>query len=401
MTRPRVAYLALTTKFGGATTSLALALEALPAGQVEKRVFLAQLHPGEMERRYRAATEGLEVVAIAELNHNRQYGRRSRWQVRRAIRGSRTGCRELARRLEATGTEVLHVNTTVFAHALGPLKEALPRLKIVVHAREELEPDDPIGGWMLREIHRAADAVVAISDAEARVHQAHPRVRVLPNPMPLPALGPGMDAPFRREHGLAADVQLVGMFAQFVREKGQLEFLRALAALLARGFDPTKVRFVAVGWRSFPRWKELLKRWLRPGSYTQEIRRCIEEHHLAPSLIIVPGTERPAEVMAAMDVVVRPSLGGDPWGRDVIEAMAFARPVVATGSSPFYVREGETGFLVPPRDPVVMAERIERLLRDPDLRGAMGERGRDRVAELCDPARHAAGLLALYRELLA
>lgn len=397
--RVRVAYLALTTRFGGATTSLALALEALPAARVEKRVFLAEVHPGEMERRYRAASEGLEGVPIPELNHNRQYGRRTRWQVRRAIRRGRVACRELIRRLGAARVDVLHVNTTVFAHVLAPIREALPALRIVVHAREELDPTDPIGGWMLGEVHRAADAVVAISDAEAAIHREHPRVRVLPNPMPLPALGPDLDLPFRRARGLGPEVQLVGMFAQFVREKGQLELLRALTALLRRGFDPARVRFVIVGWREFPPWKELLKRWLRPGSYTQEIRRCIEGHRLAPSLIVIPGTDRPGEVMAAMDVVVRPSLGADPWGRDVIEAMAWARPVVATGSSQFYVREGETGFLVPPRDPEMMSARIERLLGDAELRRTMGERGRARVAEMCDPARHAAALLELYEEL--
>ncbi len=64
-----------------------------------------------------------------------------------------------------------------------------------------------------------------------------------------------------------------------------------------------------------------------------------------------------------------------------MESMACGTPVVATnvGSLPELVEDGVTGFIVPPREPSAMREKIELLLSNPDLAGEMGRRGRERV----------------------
>lgn len=66
-----------------------------------------------------------------------------------------------------------------------------------------------------------------------------------------------------------------------------------------------------------------------------------------------------------------------------IEAMMFGLPVVSTDwrGLPDIVVDGETGFLVPPKDAQSIAERLERLILDPDLRAAMGAAGRRRYEE--------------------
>jgi len=65
----------------------------------------------------------------------------------------------------------------------------------------------------------------------------------------------------------------------------------------------------------------------------------------------------------------------------VLEAMAHAKPVVATpvGGTAELVADGETGLLVPPRDPARLAEAISKLVADPELRGRLGRAGRERV----------------------
>lgn len=62
----------------------------------------------------------------------------------------------------------------------------------------------------------------------------------------------------------------------------------------------------------------------------------------------------------------------------VLEAMSCGVPVVATmaGDVPKVVKDGETGFLVPPKDPKAMAQRITYLLNDEDLRKKMGKASR-------------------------
>ena len=71
----------------------------------------------------------------------------------------------------------------------------------------------------------------------------------------------------------------------------------------------------------------------------------------------------------------------EPFGLAFLDAMACGLPCVGTRieAVPEIVREGETGLLVPPGDPVALAGALERLLADLARARAMGARGRARV----------------------
>src|SRR5213075_2773383 len=89
------------------------------------------------------------------------------------------------------------------------------------------------------------------------------------------------------------------------------------------------------------------------------------------------------ELLAASDALV---LSSDFEGLPnvVLEAMASARPVIATavGGTPELVAHGSTGVLVPPGDPRALATAIEELAALPaDHRAEMGERGRHVVKQ--------------------
>ena len=83
--------------------------------------------------------------------------------------------------------------------------------------------------------------------------------------------------------------------------------------------------------------------------------------------------------------------------------MAAAKPVVATrvGGLPDLVRDGENGFLVPPRDPPALADALAKLLRDRELRVRMGERGRERQRSEFDHDTMIDKIEELYEELFA
>ncbi len=74
-------------------------------------------------------------------------------------------------------------------------------------------------------------------------------------------------------------------------------------------------------------------------------------------------------------------LGVEGFGIALVEASACGRPVVAgnSGGIPDAVRDGETGFLVPPEEPAAFAEAICRLLADPAAAQRMGQNGRRAV----------------------
>jgi glycosyltransferase involved in cell wall biosynthesis len=87
------------------------------------------------------------------------------------------------------------------------------------------------------------------------------------------------------------------------------------------------------------------------------------------------------DAFAASDVVTVPSLCLDVFPSVNMEAMAAGKSVVGTcfGGTPEIVTDGETGFIVDPRDEHALAERLIRLLTNDALAVAMGERGQERI----------------------
>ena len=85
-----------------------------------------------------------------------------------------------------------------------------------------------------------------------------------------------------------------------------------------------------------------------------------------------------------------------------IESLAAGRPVVATrvGGVPDVVEDGEDGFLVDPGSTEQLADRLEQLARDPELRERMGKHGSSRMSGRYAVARLVDDMDRLYRELL-
>ena len=87
----------------------------------------------------------------------------------------------------------------------------------------------------------------------------------------------------------------------------------------------------------------------------------------------------------------------------LLEAAATGRPVVTTDvpGCREIVHHGENGFLVPPKAPGVLADRIGQLLADRALRREMGTNGRARVVENFTAAQVAARITQAYGRLMA
>jgi glycosyltransferase involved in cell wall biosynthesis len=138
------------------------------------------------------------------------------------------------------------------------------------------------------------------------------------------------------------------------------------------------------------------------GPDRRELERRAHELGVVRDTLFLGYQEEVAPFYAAFDALVLPSSNeGTPVS--AIEALAAGRPVVATrvGGVPDVVRDGEDGFLVDPGATDELAERLERLARDPDLRARMGERGRERVLPRYAVDRLVTDVDQLYRALLA
>ena len=93
----------------------------------------------------------------------------------------------------------------------------------------------------------------------------------------------------------------------------------------------------------------------------------------------------------------------EPFGLTPLEAMACGRPVIgsAVGGITFTIADGETGFLVPPRNPAALAERLQFLLDQPELITRMGKAARARVEREFTWSIVAMRTAALYDAVLA
>ena len=108
------------------------------------------------------------------------------------------------------------------------------------------------------------------------------------------------------------------------------------------------------------------------------------------------------EVWARAHIAVLASRGGEGIPMSLMEAAACGRPMVATDvpGCREIVRNGETGLLVPPHDDVALADAIELLVHDANLRRRLGAAAREHVAAGLDARSVGRETIAVYRELL-
>ncbi|MCI0595790.1 MAG: glycosyltransferase [candidate division Zixibacteria bacterium] len=107
--------------------------------------------------------------------------------------------------------------------------------------------------------------------------------------------------------------------------------------------------------------------------------------------------------LGKIDVFVNPSVHeSETFGVAVVEASAMEIPVVVSrvGGLPEVVQDGVTGFLVPPKDVNALAEKIELLASDENLRRRMGKAGREFVKKNYDWNENAKIMERLYDSLV-
>ncbi|MGV9012476.1 MAG: glycosyltransferase family 4 protein [Flavobacteriales bacterium] len=130
---------------------------------------------------------------------------------------------------------------------------------------------------------------------------------------------------------------------------------------------------------------QLMGRWGDPV-FQAECERFLDQYDLRDKVEFL-GVKRDPEKLeffAGCDLFCFPShFEAESFGLVLIEAMQFAKPVVTTAwrGIPSVAHDGVNGYVVPVEDPAAVADRILRLLKDPELRVRMGNEGRRIFAE--------------------
>ncbi len=235
--------------------------------------------------------------------------------------------------------------------------------------------------------------VIAVSETHARFLRSREglpvsSVTVIENGIDIGEFPPVDDvarAAARRSLGLDLSQPVILMIAAMRPEKAHESLLRAVASLRDRGRRAT-VLLAGDGER----------RGALEG-LTASLALANDVHFL--------GIRRDvARLLHAADVVVLPSYGVvETLPLAVIEAMAVGIPVAASavGSIPEIVRDGETGFLVPPGDDVALARCLTYILENPAASGRVGARGREMARGKYRIERTTARYEMLFEELVA
>ena len=285
---------------------------------------------------------------------------------------------------------LLDVPAVVTLHALGKVKK--------LHQGEaDTSPEDriPVEYGIIEQVDRIIAQCPNEMQELVTLYEAAPsRIEVIPSAVDPQTFRPVPKDRARADLGLSPEEWIAMYVGRMLPRKGIDNLVHAFATLARRVEVP--VRLVIVGGETME----------ADPMQTPEIRRlaAMAAHLRVRNQVTFVG-KRSQEMLkyfySAADVAVT-TPWYEPFGLTPLEAMACGTPVVGSevGGIKFTVADGETGFLVPPKDPKALADRMGRLLRDRDLARRMGRAARARVVRMFTWEKVAERTAELYESVL-
>jgi glycosyltransferase involved in cell wall biosynthesis len=225
--------------------------------------------------------------------------------------------------------------------------------------------ETPTGRTIGRLLMRAANRVIVLGPTYQRQMGAAWRRRLEWSPNTCEVEVYGAPAPHAAPW-LAGDERAVLFVGRLSAPKGIYDLLAAAPLVVERHPD---ARFVLAGVAETDAMEPVLRAEVAKRGVGENV--TFLGHVEGPDKTLAYGTSR---------LIVVPSWT-EAFPLVIPEAMAAGLPIVATavGAIPDFVVDGEDGFLVAPRDPRALADRISRLLEDEQLRRRISERVRERA----------------------
>jgi glycosyltransferase involved in cell wall biosynthesis len=338
------------------------------------QVEVLTLHPGgEVEDELRAGGVSVRSLSVG-----------ARLSSARTLRAIVTAARALRR----GRIDVVHGYQWRPA-LVGALAARLAGVPLRLASKRSLTGDDRQAGRAWRHIARQVDTVIVNADAlrvEGEQRGMRCRWALLQNGVDTEhfRLAPP-DPDARAALGLDPQRPVVGTIGRLEDRKGHDQLLRAAGTMLAGG-NGRRPQIVIVG----------------DGPLREKLQAQAESLGVADSVRFAGTVADVRPSLAAMDVFVLPS-HAEGMSNALMEAMAAARPVVATavGGNTEVVVDGKTGVLIPPADPMAIADAIAALLRDPARAAGLGAAAREFVTQRFGARARVAELEQLYQERLA
>jgi glycosyltransferase involved in cell wall biosynthesis len=289
----------------------------------------------------------------------------------------------LARIIRRHHVEVVHAQKGR-ARTLALLAGLVVKIPVLILNRGVSFPLDPFNrlGYTLGRVTSIVAVCESIKRGLVQMGVPATKIEVIYSGTDTERFHPGVDGTaIRHELGLAGDAFLVTQIG--VRSwKGNDDVIAAMAGVLLH--EP-RGRLLIVGAR-------------RPDSLYAIARR----HDIEARVHVLGYREDIPQILAASDCCVDASWAGLGLTGTLRESLAVATPVIGTDleGNPELVVDGETGFLIPPRDVPALTAAILRMIREPELAHTMARKGSERVAAMFSTRAKVERTEALYRRLL-
>ncbi|MBI2827677.1 MAG: glycosyltransferase [Acidobacteria bacterium] len=323
-------------------------------------------HPdGELRRRM---SEGLDLIPLAPRG---EVDLATAWRLSRVVK-----------RLTP---DVIHAHDPLaVAMASTALSIASPSPKPPLIASRRIAPPlarNSFSRWKYSQIDCFIANSIVIRDRLAAEGIPHARITIVNEGVDVERIVRMSAANVHAAFYLPIHAPVIGNVAALVPHKGHHHLIDA-AALVVR--EVPDARFVIVG----------------DGELREALEKHVRDKHLERHVFLAGFRTDALELTKGFDLFAMSSVT-EGMCAALLDAMAAAKAAVATtaGAISEVMVDGETGFLVPPRDHVAMAERLVVLLRDPDLRTRMGEAALQRARERFTVERMVEETAAVYERL--
>jgi glycosyltransferase involved in cell wall biosynthesis len=388
--RLRVLCLDIEGGYGGSSRSLFESIRNLDPAGVAVEVWCKRAGP--IQERYRAlgvpcrVTPAMpKVSALPRLSRNlvifAQFARG--WLAARAFR------RELL--AECRRFDLVHLNHEAL-FILGRWLKRRTHIPVTAHVRTILA-DSAFARWQCRTLANVATRLLFITENERASFERHAGRTVSGRVVYNIAEPP--DAPVAPDSRVPTDGRFrVASLSNFAWVRGTDRLIDVAEALARAG--RRDILFVVAGSMKLP------------GGLSGEIGRVARAGGSLPDyakargvsdmFVFLGHVSNPEATLAGCDALFKPTRNADPWGRDIIEALAAGKPVITLGRYNRFVEDGVTGVLKPTFDAPPLAREIARLADDRALCRRLGRAGRDRVATLCNGPARAGELLTVWAE---
>ena len=185
----------------------------------------------------------------------------------------------------------------------------------------------------------------------------------------------------REEFNIGKDTVLLGFIGRIEKRKGPEYLISAM-----KNVDNAKLILVGKG----------------EEGYSKRIKSLCKELGVANHIIYAGYRKNIPSILKEIDIIVFPTIRGEGFSRVILEAMASAKPVIATddAGNKEAVINGITGYIVPTKDAMALGIKINELTASKEKREQMGSSGRKRVEEMFTIERNIQEIEKLYFEVL-